>query len=142
MSDTSYSNELFNVLIERSERLTSLVLKYVPNDKPITILDLGCGTGDQALALADALPQARIIGLDISRPNIELAEQKRREHHACDRIHFMETDYMHFVHEPFDVIFSWGVLHLIPVPTAKLCAKLARDLKPNGLFLNTMPYDC
>jgi SAM-dependent methyltransferase len=31
---------------------------------PDTILDVGCGTGSQTIALADAAPQAQIIGVD------------------------------------------------------------------------------
>ncbi len=45
-----------------------------------TILDIGCGNGDKILILAEANPQARIIGIDIATESIKVAEQ-----HCQDR---------------------------------------------------------
>jgi SAM-dependent methyltransferase len=40
------------------------------------VLDIGCGAGELALALARARPQARVVGLDISPELIEVAAQR------------------------------------------------------------------
>ncbi|MFH1138161.1 MAG: bifunctional demethylmenaquinone methyltransferase/2-methoxy-6-polyprenyl-1,4-benzoquinol methylase UbiE [Pseudomonadota bacterium] len=39
-------------------------------------LDLACGTGDLALALVEAHPQARVIGTDFTWPMLEKAKEK------------------------------------------------------------------
>jgi hypothetical protein len=49
---------------------------------------------------------------------------------------------MKFQGNPFDLIFSWGVLHLIPAHTEALFSKIASDLTRGGLLLNAMPYAC
>jgi methylase of polypeptide subunit release factors len=51
----------------RTRRMAEIVLDHVDAATPIRMLDLGCGTGMLAFRLADALPSARITGLDISR---------------------------------------------------------------------------
>ncbi|MEA3042179.1 MAG: hypothetical protein QOH47_17 [Sphingomonadales bacterium] len=40
------------------------------------ILDVGCGAGATSLALADALPDAEIIGIDLSEPLIAAARER------------------------------------------------------------------
>lgn len=40
------------------------------------ILELGCGTGNYTKLLSEALPEARIIAIDISREMIKVAEEK------------------------------------------------------------------
>ena len=40
------------------------------------LLDLACGTGDQSIALAEAHPKARILGLDFTHAMLEVARKK------------------------------------------------------------------
>lgn len=57
-------------------------------DTPRRILDLACGTGDMAFALADRFPSAEIVGVDLTPAMLELARQKNRS----PRIVFREGD--------------------------------------------------
>jgi 2-polyprenyl-3-methyl-5-hydroxy-6-metoxy-1,4-benzoquinol methylase len=43
----------------------------------LRLVDLGCGPGNISLRLAEALPSARVLGIDGARPMLELAEQRR-----------------------------------------------------------------
>lgn len=45
---------------------------------PRRILDLACGTGDLAFALARRFPQAKIVGADLTPAMLELARRKNR----------------------------------------------------------------
>jgi methylase of polypeptide subunit release factors len=51
------------------------------------ILDAGCGSGYKSLILAEANPNARIIGVDISSESVKLAEQ-RLKYHGFDNAEF------------------------------------------------------
>lgn len=115
------------------------VIARIPAAPGQRVLDLGCGTGDAAIALATRLPGLHVVGLDMSRPNIDIALARAREAAAQDRVQFAAADYRSWDGGPFDVIAADSVVHLIPMDDAKLAAKLTADLKPGGLLIVTMP---
>ncbi len=127
---------------ERSARMCELVVQHVPKGLPIEILDLGCGTGSLVFLLAEALPSATLTGIDVSAPNIAKAEELKSAAPTAARIRFEQQDYLARPASPVDVIVSDGVLHLIPGSTHALVAKLAADLRPGGVLVVCMPYDC
>jgi trans-aconitate methyltransferase len=127
----------------RAARMAALVLEFAPkSDAPLRVLDLGCGTGGLLFRLADALPRATCVGIDISPANIAAAKAARKMRADAERLSFETVDYVNWPTEPFDLIAIDGVLHLIPCDTAALVDKLARDLKAGGVIVNAMPYAC
>jgi SAM-dependent methyltransferase len=126
----------------RSARMATIALASIPADRPVRVLDLGCGTGSLVFLLAAARPLATIVGLDISAANIRAAEAARRLSNAASRISFEQADYRAYRAEPFDAVVSDGVLHLIPGDTRALFEKIAGDLRPGAVFVCAMPYDC
>jgi cyclopropane fatty-acyl-phospholipid synthase-like methyltransferase len=121
--------------------MRDIVLAHVPQDKGVRVLDVGCGTGSLLFRLADALPAASLVGIDVSPANIRAAEQQMADHPAA-RAQFEVADYLEYRAEPFEVVVSDGVLHLIPGDTAALVRKLAADLRPGGVLICSMPFDC
>jgi len=121
--------------------MRDIVLAHVPRDKAIRVLDVGCGTGSLLFRLADALPAASLVGIDVSPANIRAAEQHVSDHPLA-RVQFEVADYLEYRAEPFEVLVSDGVLHLIPGDTTVLVRKLAADLRPGGVLVCTMPFDC
>ncbi|MEX0940185.1 MAG: peptide chain release factor N(5)-glutamine methyltransferase [Candidatus Babeliales bacterium] len=81
-------------------------LKQLP-DKNIMILDLCSGSGCIALALAKALPQATVIGTDISEHALALA-QKNAQHNKLLNIKFLHSDIYDKIPQEykFDLIVS------------------------------------
>jgi trans-aconitate methyltransferase len=122
--------------------MRDIVVAQVPSDRAIRLLDFGAGTGSLVFRLADALPFAELIGIDVSEANVRAAVAQQAARSDTARVHFEAANYFEFPAQPFDVIVSDGVLHLIPGDTATLIAKLAHDLRPGGLVICSMPYDC
>ncbi len=60
---------------ERSRPFHDLVAR-VGAASPRTVVDLGCGPGDQTVTLAERWPSARIVGIDSSADMIARAQQE------------------------------------------------------------------
>jgi ubiquinone/menaquinone biosynthesis C-methylase UbiE len=92
---------------------------------PRRALDLGTGTGDAAFALARRFPEADVVGLDISRPMVERAQQKRAPELAA-RVRFEVGDAaaLPFENGAFDLV---SLANMIP-----FFDELARVVAPGG----------
>src|SRR5690242_4298862 len=97
------------------------------------IVEVGCGTGQMTLFLATA--DRLVIGADLSRPSLELAEAARRRY-GISRALFVETDLRAPGLRPFafDVVYSSGVLHHTPDPRASFAA-IVRLVRPGGTLV-------
>ena len=60
--------------------------------EPRTFLDLGCGYGPICCALADQVPQARVIGVDVNDQAIRLANLNARRLGLTDRLMAMRPE--------------------------------------------------
>lgn len=96
-------------------------------------LDLCCGTGDLALALAERVgPEGRVTGADFSRPMLELATKKA----ATDGVPQVEFEWADALELPYEdesfdaVTISFGARNLADLP--KGLAEMNRVLKPGG----------
>jgi len=61
-------------------------------ERPLRILDMATGTGCIALALAKALPQAEVWGVDISSDALELARKNAQRTGLDHRVRFIHSD--------------------------------------------------
>ncbi len=55
---------------------TLRALGLVPGPAPEAVLDLGCGPGPQTVALASALPEARLVAVDVLSSMVEEANRR------------------------------------------------------------------
>ena len=115
-------------------------MEHTPRNRAIRVLDLGCGTGSLVFRLADAMPNAELIGIDISSANITAAERSSGDKFS-GRVRFAVADYLAYRDSAFDLIVSDGVLHLISASTDSLIRKLATDLADGGVLICDLPYD-
>lgn len=90
---------------ETEEWVTALIKQLEHEHKPLKILDIGTGTGCIALALAHALPQAQVIGVDCSQEALNLARENQIKL-AITNVTFIESDIFSNIKETFDVIIS------------------------------------
>lgn len=82
------------VLIPRpeTETLVALALGQLAVRPDARVLDLGCGSGAIALALAANAPQARIVAADIAADALEIAAQNAARLGVAAQIEFVRGD--------------------------------------------------
>lgn len=95
--------------------ISQALLDHAPLDGCKSALDVGCGGGSQSLMLAQRLGEtARVLGVDISEPMLEVARRKA-ETPAAGRanLEFLRADASSYAFPPgsFDLLFSrFGVM--------------------------------
>ncbi|MBI3441898.1 MAG: peptide chain release factor N(5)-glutamine methyltransferase [Proteobacteria bacterium] len=76
-----------------SETLIEAVLVPIDKESPVSILDLGTGTGCLLLSLLQELPQATGVGVDISLGAIRIAQQNAEALSLADRSLFITSNW-------------------------------------------------
>lgn len=105
------------------------------NAAPLTILDLGCGTGWFTRALQKRFPEAQIVGVDLSPGMIEKARSSSPE-----SIQWLTADAesLPFSADTFDLVFSNLMIQWCQHPGTVL-AQCRRLLRPEGrLAISTL----
>ncbi len=98
-------------------------------------VDMGCGTGDIALAMAGRWPDAEVRGHDLSTAMLEKAEARDPE----ARVSWSKADLRDWRPDrPVDVLYAnavyqWADDHQVLFP------RLLRTLAPGGVFAAQMP---
>lgn len=97
-----------------------------------TVLELGCGTGTTALALA---PSAQhITATDVSDAMLEKGRDKAQAA-GTTNVDFLQSDAADAPAGPFDAVLAFNLLHLIEDMDSAL-AEIAQRTKPGGLFIS------
>jgi 2-polyprenyl-3-methyl-5-hydroxy-6-metoxy-1,4-benzoquinol methylase len=104
------------------------------NTKDKVILDAGCGSGYTSLALAEANPDAKIIGVDLSAESVKLARQ-RLQYHGFDNAEFytLSIEDLSQLGMLFDYINCDETLYLLTDPILGLQA-MKSVLQPHGII--------
>ena len=109
-----------------------ILKKYFSSTKRGFLLDLGCGTGRDAIELARS--GFKVYGIDISSEMIKIAKSGITDNES---IEFLQGDSEHIPYEDehFDAVICSSSFHHYPRPVASL-SEIRRVLKKNGhLFL-------
>ncbi|MFO0994938.1 MAG: class I SAM-dependent methyltransferase [Hyphomicrobiales bacterium] len=95
------------------------------------ILDLGCGSGRNAVPLENA--GYEVHGIDSAPESIEIC---RRFVRAPERFREASADSLPFTGSHFDAVLDVGCLHMLPdrVSRATVLAEVKRVLKPGGFL--------
>lgn len=115
---------------KRWRRLVAKRLQPVLSIEGASALDVACGTGDLALALAK-VTGAFVVGTDFCRPMLEIAARKAVTN--VTEIPFVEGDALSlpFADESFDAVsIAFGLRNLSSVENG--LKELLRVLKPTG----------
>ncbi|MEY2747627.1 MAG: Demethylrebeccamycin-D-glucose O-methyltransferase [Planctomycetota bacterium] len=100
------------------------------------VLDIGCGPGHIPLLLCEALPDSRVVGVDLAEHMLRHAEAKRARSPHAARLSFQRCDAkgLPFADASFDAVCSNTILHHIPDPRPFL-REARRVLAPGGALL-------
>lgn len=86
-----------------TEILVDLIINDNSNNKKI--LDIGTGSGAISLALSKNLKDSKVIGVDISKNAIDLANENKIKLNI-NNVEFKESDIFSNIKEKFDIIVS------------------------------------
>lgn len=98
------------------------------------VLDVGCGTGNHALALSEL--GCEVVGIDFASGMLARAEAKARQS-AAGQVTFQAADFnrgLPFPAQSFDAAIGVAVLQCAADPR-QLLREIRRVLRPAGLFL-------
>lgn len=103
IGEKEFYGEMFKVspavLIPRAEteHIVENALQWIQKrsfDKPVRVLDLGCGSGCIGITIAKKRLNTRVTLLDLSSEALQVAEANVREHKLEDRIELVKSDAM------------------------------------------------
>lgn len=122
--------------------VSDVARKYAPDLKPQTILDMGCGTGEQTLAYKRQFPEAHVTGIDCARPFVRFAHGLAETHGLSLDFAEMDAGATDFPDESFDLIVSIIMFHeTTKAQVRDILSECWRLVRPGGLVLHLdVPY--
>jgi len=100
----------------------------------IDVLDSGCGRGRALIKMAQAYPNSRFYGYDLSEEAVTAARQEAR-HARLSNVYFEARNLTDFpTDRKFDFITSFDAIHDQARPD-KVIAGIYQALKPGGVYL-------
>lgn len=105
------------------------------------VLEIGCGIGTDTMSFARA--GALVTAVDLSAKSLELARQRAEVYGLSDRIKFYEANAERLSQvippEPYDLIYSFGVIHHTPHPE-RVIEEIRQHYVRPGTTLKLMVY--
>ena len=107
----AYDERMRKIRDIRSEIEKILASLHISQDQ--TLLEIGCGTGEFAIAAAGRC--SKVIAADVSLPMLEFARQKAKKQ-KIKNIEFRNAGFLTYEHsgEPVDAVVSQLALHHLP----------------------------
>jgi release factor glutamine methyltransferase len=88
-----------------TEQLVELVESRIEN-RELRIVDVGTGSGVIALSLAAKIPEAKVLGLDVSEDALALAQENAARLNLTERVQFLKRRLLENVEDAFDLIVA------------------------------------
>lgn len=112
--DRGFVGKLADRFLRRSIRLRyQRTLELCTPADGRTVLDIGCGVGTYAVALARR-GAAHVVGIDLSETMLRLAGERAQSAGVATRCEFIKTDFASFtIEQPFDQVIAMGVLDYV-----------------------------
>lgn len=103
-------------------------------DRPLKVLDVGCGTGVFAAKIREALPNAKVWGIDLVSGMLTKGRDRWRHHAGSLQPVQGDSEQLPFADGTFDVVTCANSFHHYPHQD-RAVAEFHRVLRPNGRAL-------
>jgi len=126
-----------HVLRRDAHSAVALKKPWIPEDKSVAVLDLGCGTGELLLQLR-VTGFTNLTGVDSTRTQIE----KARALLPDDIVLCVDdaTDFLHNNQNSYELIVAYDLLeHFTKDEAVELCEAIYKALQPGGRFVVKTP---
>lgn len=128
---TANDGDDYEVVMGRwSERLARPFLDFVGARDGDLVLDVGCGTGHLAQAIARHAKPKAVRAIDLAAAYIDFA--RNRNHNPNVIFEIGNACALNFADGSFDRVLSLLVLHFVP-QTAQAISEMCRVAKPGGV---------
>ena len=108
------------------------MLKFSQVEKPLSVLDVGCGIGGTSRYLAKRFPDAQVTGITISPEQQARATQLAKEREVPNaKFELCDALAMHYPDNSFDFVWACESGEHMP-DKVKYVQEMARVLKPGG----------
>ena len=109
-------------------------------EQAFSVLDIGTGQGAVAALVLDAFPNARAVGLDVSEPMMQIAQERMARYGDRFRFHlgdFVDGELPADLGGPFDAAVASRAIHHLPTDKKRvLYRNVFQALNPGGGFFN------
>ena len=107
----------------------------IPKRDYRAILDMACGFGKSTRPFVDAFPRARVVGIDLSAPNLKLAHHQAEQRAKPITFSQRNAEATGYPAGTFDLVTATMFIHEIPMPSVRHVIEEAhRLLRPGGLL--------
>ena len=122
------------LLFGPSHRALIRRIRAVAGDRPVRILDVGCGTGVFAARIRAALPSARVCGIDLVSGMLAKGAERWRRHAGHVLPVQADSERLPFAAETFDFVTCANSFHHYPRQD-RAVAEMHRVLRPGGRLM-------
>jgi ubiquinone/menaquinone biosynthesis C-methylase UbiE len=136
------TREYFDEVEARKYYVEPHILRFAdfPHWKGNRVLEIGCGIGTATIGFLRA--GATVTAVDLSKESLELARRRASLYGFSDRVEFAEADAERLsdsiTPEPYDLVYSFGVLHHTPHPERAI--DQIRSFVKSGSTVKLMMY--
>lgn len=88
-----------------TEQLVEFVESRIEN-RELRIVDVGTGSGVIALSLAAKIPEAKVLGVDVSEDALALAQENAARLNLSERVQFLKRRLLENAEDEFDLIVA------------------------------------
>ena len=131
----SYDRSILQwLLFGPSHRALMRRIRAMVGDRPVRILDVGCGTGVFAARLRAGFPNARVWGIDLVEGMLAKGAPRWRVHAGAVQPVQADSERLPFAAASFDVVTCANSFHHYPHQD-RAVAEMHRVLRPGGRLL-------
>ena len=132
---TSYDRSILQwLLFAPSHRVMIKRIREVTGDRPVKMLDVGCGTGLFASKVQHSLPHVEVCGVDLVSDMLAKGQARWRLHRAHVLPVQGDSERLPFASGSFDIVTCANSFHHYPRQD-RAVAEMRRVLRPGGRLM-------